>query len=193
MAISPTNRHHRPVIDPEMRTVIFTRCPGYPPACLRGARASPQIRIMARTPFLALLPLPSPAQRRSAQASCAVCSTNQQKRAAVSRRDFLIAARRCLGPSLRTAIPPRFISPRTEHPRVAIIVAGIAGLVAGYRLQQAVIPVRLYDARIAPGQCLSPQLFPHNQVANGEDSLHLHGPHPIRSRSGVGSSSCLPR
>src|SRR5688500_5518130 len=105
-----------------------------------------------------------------------------KKKSAVSRRNYLMSrAAAAAAASRRTAIPPALQIPMgTEHPRVVIVGAGIAGLIAGYRLQQAGIPVRLYDAQNrAGGRMFSLRnFFPDNQVAElgGEliDTGHTH-------------------
>jgi monoamine oxidase len=99
---------------------------------------------MARTPLFGLLQRSlSQAQRslRTGEPVLEILDKSKERRA-VSRRDFLIAtAAAAATASCRTAIPPALQIPMgTEHPRVAIIGAGIAGLIAGYRLQQAGIP-----------------------------------------------------
>src|SRR5688500_2415051 len=110
---------------------------------------------MARTPLFGMLQRSLNHAQRSLRTGEPVLEIldKSKERRAVSRRDVLIASATAgAAASCRTAIAPAIQIPMgTEPPRVAIIGAGIAGLVAGYRLQQAGIAVRLYDAQNRAG------------------------------------------
>jgi monoamine oxidase len=79
----------------------------------------------------------------------------ERSRGAVSRRTFLKASAAATaglaieGCAARTArVPPSSAGRRDE---VVIVGAGIAGLVAGYRLQEAGVPVRIFEAQNRTG------------------------------------------
>ena len=94
----------------------------------------------------------------------------------VTRRQFVIAGATAAA-AFSCTIP---ISSRGRDTPVIIVGAGIAGLTAGYRLQQAGINVRIFDGqnRVGGRMFSLRNFFPDGQVAElgGEliDTGHLH-------------------
>ncbi len=71
------------------------------------------------------------------------------------------------------------ISPSPHDGRVVVVGAGLAGMTAAYRLTQAGVPVRLYEARDRlGGRCWTARGFAQGQIAEhgGEfiDTRHVH-------------------
>ena len=107
-----------------------------------------------------------------------------RERRTVSRREFMGVSAAAAGalfvqgcaPFLR--VPP--LPPRGGEEPVLIVGAGIAGLIAGYRLRQAGVPVRIMEAqnRVGGRMYSLRGFFPDGQVAElgGEliDTGHAH-------------------
>ena len=107
----------------------------------------------------------------------------------LSRRQLLQAggllgvgalASACTGGGDTTAAPSPTPSGRPgEGPRVVVVGAGLGGLTAAYRLQQAGVDVRVYDARDrVGGRCWSSRGWAGGQIGEhgGEfiDTRHVH-------------------
>ena len=104
----------------------------------------------------------------------------------MSRRDVLragvmlgagLAAGACVPPRREEARPSATTA--SDGPRIVVVGAGLAGLTAAYRLTQAGVPVRCFEARDrVGGRCFSSRDWSDGQVAEhgGEfiDTRHVH-------------------
>lgn len=93
---------------------------------------------------------------------------DEEREARISRRRFLAAsATLAAGTALQSCVPVQRIATASSQAPVLIVGAGIAGLTAGYRLQQAGVPVRIIDAqnRVGGRMFSLRDFFPDGQVA----------------------------
>jgi monoamine oxidase len=108
-----------------------------------------------------------------------IAAAERRKASHLTRRGFLGGAAAAL--ALAGCAPARSLRrPLQSDARVVIVGAGIAGLTAGYRLQQAGVKSRILEAqeRVGGRMCSLRGFFPDGQVAElgGEliDTGHLH-------------------
>lgn len=111
----------------------------------------------------------------------------RRERAALSRRELLIgAASAAAVTAYAGCAPARILTPRVREEDVLIFGAGIAGLTAAYRLQQAGVRARVFDAaNRTGGRMLSLRdHFADGQVAELGGELIDTGHKSIRALAG---------
>jgi monoamine oxidase len=125
---------------------------------------------MARTPLFTVLQQAAALARRANRTGQPVSelwlrAQGEAAARAYSRREFLQASGLAAATSLAGCALPALVT-RGDDAEVAVIGAGIAGLTAAYRLHQAGVRVRLYEAQErVGGRMLSLRgYFPHPQV-----------------------------
>ena len=108
---------------------------------------------MARSPLFGLLrraALGAAIARREGWPADEAADRLRQARMDASRRRFLRTGATVGAGLALTACAPRALRP-SDHPEVAIVGAGIAGLTAAHRLRQAGVRVRIYEAQTRIG------------------------------------------